>query len=49
MFRVRGVNGLRVIDGSTLPTPITGTPNSIIAAIAEYGAEIILNETNANV
>ncbi|XP_055904168.1 neither inactivation nor afterpotential protein G [Eupeodes corollae] len=41
-LRVHGVKGLRIIDASVLPTPISGNPNSIIVAMAIRGAAFIL-------
>ncbi|HJW96069.1 MAG TPA: GMC family oxidoreductase N-terminal domain-containing protein [Thermoanaerobaculia bacterium] len=40
-LRVRGVDGLRVIDGSVMRSIVTGHPNAGIVAIAERGAELI--------
>ncbi|XP_069696324.1 neither inactivation nor afterpotential protein G isoform X2 [Periplaneta americana] len=42
LLRVRGLRGLRVMDASVMPTPITGHPNSIIIAMADKAADIIL-------
>lgn len=41
-FRVHGVENLRIIDASVLPTPISGNPNSVIIGMAIRGATIIL-------
>lgn len=38
---VRGVDGLRVIDGSVMPTIVTGHPNAAIVMIAERAAEMV--------
>ncbi|XP_049304539.1 neither inactivation nor afterpotential protein G isoform X1 [Bactrocera dorsalis] len=43
-FKVHGVENLRVIDASVLPTPISGNPNSIIIGMAIRGATIILQK-----
>lgn len=43
-LNVKGVKKLRVVDGSVLPHPISGFPNSIIVAVAERAAKIILND-----
>ncbi|KAK0091462.1 hypothetical protein PV326_003200 [Microctonus aethiopoides] len=38
---VNGVKKLRIVDASIIPNPISGTPNSVIIAIAERAADII--------
>lgn len=43
-MKVRGVKNVRVIDASTLPTPVSGTPHTSIVALAEYAADLILND-----
>ena len=40
-LRVRGVDNLRVIDGSLMPTVISGNTNLPIMAMAEKAAELI--------
>ncbi|XP_043495262.1 neither inactivation nor afterpotential protein G [Polistes fuscatus] len=45
-LRVRGVNGLRIMDASILPSPISGTPNSVLIAMAERAFDLIFEKTN---
>jgi choline dehydrogenase len=40
-LRVRGIDNLRVIDGSLMPTVISGNTNLPIMAMAEKAAELI--------
>jgi choline dehydrogenase len=42
-LRVMGINGLRVIDASIMPDLVSGNTNSIVMAIGEKGADLILN------
>ncbi|XP_065348224.1 neither inactivation nor afterpotential protein G-like isoform X1 [Cloeon dipterum] len=41
---VRGVTGLRVVDSSVFPTPVSGTPNSVLIAVAERTANRLIIE-----
>lgn len=41
-FRVRGVDNLRVVDGSSLPGQISGNVNAPIIMMAERAADLIL-------
>uniref|UniRef100_A0A182VWI7 Glucose-methanol-choline oxidoreductase N-terminal domain-containing protein n=1 Tax=Anopheles minimus TaxID=112268 RepID=A0A182VWI7_9DIPT len=45
-LRVHGVHGLRVVDASVFPAPVSGTPNSVVIAVAERGSELILQNEN---
>jgi len=40
-LRVRGVERLRVIDASVMPTIVTGHPNAAVIMIGERGAEMV--------
>jgi choline dehydrogenase-like flavoprotein len=45
--RVRGVDGLRVVDASVMPFIVSSNTNAPSIAIGEHAAEIMLREANA--
>lgn len=38
------MTGLRVADASVLPAPVSGTPNSVLVAVGEHAADMVLND-----
>ncbi len=43
-LEVHGTSGLRVIDGSIMPTHVTGNPNAPTIMIGERGADFIIKK-----
>lgn len=42
--RVHGIDGLRVVDCSIMPTPVSGNTNGPVVAVAQRAAELILED-----
>ena len=47
-LRVHGIDGLRVIDASIMPTVVSGNTNAAAVMIGEKGADMVLADARAS-
>lgn len=43
--RVKGVDGLRVVDASLMPSMVSSNPNAVVMMMAEHASDMILGNT----
>ena len=40
--RVKGIDGLRVVDASLMPSMVSSNPNAVVMMMAEHASDMIL-------